>query len=1071
MSLLSSQVPVYAQARTGTISGQVVDANGQAVPNAPVEVENTQTGQRMTTSSDTAGNYRFDRLPSGTYLVVLPAGQRTTSDQIDLTNVDDVQVRMRTADAPATTGTSTTGAAASGAPAVVATAAPGGIEGTAQISAAFGTRKIEYLNQPNYIDRTGQAWGAYNLGLLPAGVTSAFGPAVGGQAPSSNNYHFEGVDNNNRLTGAPLVYISNEATSEFTLIQNQKSGSEFGHATGGQFNSIVRTGTNRVHGSIYNYLQNRHLNAMDRRYALFNRENSPRYDQNRLGASLGTPVIRDRVFFFGNFEYIPLGFEGAPGDLRSFAPTNAGYAALAGVPGVSVRNVSVLNQFAGTAAVGTQNVNVGGRAIPFGPIVSGRRNWQNQFVGTGAMDFNFANTDSLHLRYAHNEREASFSGAALAGFQTPVNSRSLLASVSHYHTFFSVVTNELRAGYTRWDNRGTAGSFQFPGLQAFPNISVPADVNLSFGPGVGVASNAAVNTYHLADNVAVTWRGHNLRFGFDGRRNISTITGFPAAAGQYQYSSLGRFLLDLPPDVQAQRAFGAAPFQGNNWTLYGYINDSFRAAQGLTVDLGLGYQYATVPTSIRRQSLNAGASVPGVLEFNEPQAQQWNWAPKIGVSFAPGAWQRTVFRGGFGIHYDAVQNNFLYLPSAPQMGAVAYGNLQSNTPGFLAGGGLQAPANAGASLTNAQARALTTSFYPDQRLPYSMQWNGGVQQELWRGMVVEAKYLGSRTLDIPVQTRLNTTARVSVQRSLPYYEVIPAFGALELIPVSYQQIQVGQAAPLAQYGFANPINTFINDGQSTYHALAVEVRNRFTGGLQFHGAYTWSHLIDDVAYGTVQDAGNRSADRADSVFDRRQRAVVGLLWEPASVIRDRYSIVRNVVANLALGGTFTYQSPGVATPFSGFDSNLDGDGRADRAIANPNGSGMGSTGATGLTNAAGQLVGYVLNNPNAGYIRSPLGVYVPTGRNTFRYGQINNFDVYAVKRFSYRERFGFEVRGDAYNVFNHAQNSLDPIHSLFGESNAMALTSMMIAGSSNFGNANLLSARPRTLQVALRLTF
>ncbi|HYP14114.1 MAG TPA: hypothetical protein VEQ63_09335, partial [Bryobacteraceae bacterium] len=560
-------------------------------------------------------------------------------------------------------------------------------------------------------------------------------------------------------------------------------------------------------------------------------------------------------------------------------------------------------------------------------------------------------------------------------------------------------------------------------------------------------------------------------FGFDGRRTLSTVGGFGASNGSYGYSSFERFLRDLPPDVQSQRAFNASNFNGNNWSLFGYINDRFVAAPGVSIDLGLGYQYTTLPRSLRNQAFNNAASVPGVLEFIEPEAQQWNWNPKVGVAISPGILRGATIRGGFGITRDAIQNNFYFLPTAPQLGTVAYGDLGSASPGFLAGGGLAAPAGLGSSLTPAQARAQTTFYAADQRLPYSMQWNAGLQQEIWRGIVLEAKYLGARTLDIPVQTRLNSIAGVSVERSLPVYYLVPGFDTLDLLPVSYESIRLGQANPLAQYGFTSPITAFVNDGQSTYHALGLEARTRFAGGFQMLGSYTWSHLIDNVAYGTVQGTANRSGDRADSAFDRRQRAVISGLFEPAAMFPANMSFVRNVVANFAIGGTFTYQTPGRFTPLAGFDANFDGDGLSDRAIVNGNAAGSAGTGTTGLVNRSGQLVGYVANDPNARYVRTPSGAFASGSRNTLSLGQINNFDVFATKRFSYRERFGVEVRGDAYNIFNHAQYTTDPITDLYGTSPA-TMMSMLIPGTTNFNNfSNLLSSRPRVLQVALRVTF
>src|SRR5262249_36536186 len=153
----------------------------------------------------------------------------------------------------------------------------------------------------------------YNLSLLPAGVVSNGGigpgraPVVGGQWPTSSNFYIDGTDNNNRGIPGQLASVSNEAAAEFLTQQNQYSP-EVGHAAGGQFNMITRTGTNAFHGAFYEYFWNRNLNAVDQAFARQGITDNPRYDQNRLGANLGFPIVRDRLFFFGDFEYIPLGF-------------------------------------------------------------------------------------------------------------------------------------------------------------------------------------------------------------------------------------------------------------------------------------------------------------------------------------------------------------------------------------------------------------------------------------------------------------------------------------------------------------------------------------------------------------------------------------------------------------------------------------------------------------------------------------------------------------------------------------------------------------------------------------------
>src|SRR5579862_8817150 len=188
--------------------------------------------------------------------------------------------------------------------------------------------------------------GVLNLSLLQAGVASSggvgygTGPSIGGQRPTNNSFNIDGVDNNRKDVTGPVVYVSNEAVAEFSLLQNQFSP-EFGHSSGGQFNTVIKSGTNQLHGSLYDYLLNRNLNAIDQLFQNQGLRDNPRFDSNRLGASLGGPILKNKWFIYGNYEYNPVGRNSTPAGGVN-APTAAGYATLAGLSGISQTNLSVL---------------------------------------------------------------------------------------------------------------------------------------------------------------------------------------------------------------------------------------------------------------------------------------------------------------------------------------------------------------------------------------------------------------------------------------------------------------------------------------------------------------------------------------------------------------------------------------------------------------------------------------------------------------------------------------------------------------------------------------------------------
>jgi hypothetical protein len=311
---------------------------------------------------------------------------------------------------------------------------------------------------------------------------------------------------------------------------------------------------------------------------------------------------------------------------------------------------------------------------------------------------------------------------------------------------------------------------------------------------------------------------------------------------------------------------------------------------------------------------------------------------------------------------------------------------------------------------------------------------------------------------------------VTAANSLPLFYTTPTQAELNGLTTTLTGLQTANPLPLAQYGFTGPVTTIDPSGNSAYHALSAQVTHRFTGGFQMLGNYTWSHLIDDVTPGYYQSYSDRTLDRGNSVYDRRHRVTVTSMWDPASVIRNKNSIVRNVLVDLSLGGTFTYQSPGYTSALSGGDAGLNFVG-PDRAIFNSDGTAGVSSGVTSLRNMGGQIVGYQVNNPNAQFIQGAPGLFANGGRNNIQLGQVNNFDLFAVKRFSWKDRAMFEVRGEAYNVFNHSQFTSVPTADLFSPG-TRAMSALMIPGSAGFGDyRNFMSSNPRLLQVALRISF
>ena len=247
-------------------------------------------------------------------------------------------------------------------------------------------------------------------------------------------------------------------------------------------------------------------------------------------------------------------------------------------------------------------------------------NYVNGTEAVASADYNASASDQLRLRYIYNRTVRLDRQSDLPAFFQIEPVSYHLATISEYHNFSPSLTNELRLGFNRYISATPAGDYKFPGLDSFPNLQF-ADLGLQLGPDPSSPQSSSQNTYQLTDNVTWTKGSHTLQFGFDGRRAIAPIEFVQHARGDYEYSTLDRYLRDIAPDQIGQRSLGNSTYYGNNWSLYGYAADTWRVRPNFTLNTGLRYEYASVAYSDRLQALNAAQSVPGVLVFGVPKAQ------------------------------------------------------------------------------------------------------------------------------------------------------------------------------------------------------------------------------------------------------------------------------------------------------------------------------------------------------------------------------------------------------------------------------------------------------------------
>jgi len=959
-----SAVSAFGQAIDGNVVGTVVDASGAAVVGADVTATNVGTNVTATGKTNGAGEYRFEHLLVGTYkITVKMTGFKTISEQIDV-ELNKTSTRNLTLQPGAASET----IEVSGTPPAIDTT-------TSQLQTTYDNSLLKDL--PSATTGTG----VLNASLLQAGVGSTgglgagSGPSVGGQRPRENNFTIEGTDNNDKGVTGPLVYLPNDAVSDFTVIQNDFSP-EFGHSAGGQFNQVITSGTNTIHGRAYEYFQNRNLDALD---VLLKNEGVttvPRYDHNRFGGQVGGPIVKNKLFYFVNYEYTPEGYAATPS--TPVAPTATGWATILTIPGVQANNVNGFAKYATAPAACTSsqitqgicpngtgldqygNAIVPGYAgvydyttttptqyqVQMGVIPVVAPSYTNFGVLTTSMDYDLSDKDQIRGRYIYNKSTAIDNAAELPQFFTSTITPYHLVTIGEYHTFSANITNELRVGFNRNAYNVTAPSFTFPGLDAFPNLTVDEGNLINVGPDPDAPQYAVQNTYQVTDNLSWTKGNHTLKFGMDAEKRIDPQLFIQRSRGDYEWGYYDQFVHDTIPTGIDERSFGKVGYSGDDYGIGWYVNDIWKVKHNVSLNLGVRYEFLQVPYGWTQQSLNQISSVPGLVNFAAPVAPKHDFMPRVGFAYSPGNSGNTSIRGGFSMGYDVLYDNIGTLARPPQIGftvdcpgepqcpPVAAGPAPAPGAGFLAQGGIPPQNVSGISVyPQAEAMALTSAYLPvNTKYPYAESWHLGVQHVFAGTYTAEVNYVGSRGVDLPVQTRLNTTAIVNASNALPEYIQPPSQATIDSLTepwldscpgttaacpspgldsntLAYQYYWLGNFLNNAygNAGFTGSIMTSYQPwGASTYHGLQTQLQRKFSNGLQFQAAWTWSHTIDnstadfhstDITPRRAQDFQNYRAERGNSLLDHAHRITLFARYDVPWFAHDSNWLKKNILGN------------------------------------------------------------------------------------------------------------------------------------------------------------------------------
>ena len=1134
-----------AQTTGGTLRGAITDAQGLPITDAKVTITNTQTQVAIPLMSNSAGLYNYPDLPVGTYaLTVEKEGfERFTSSGIQ---VFTDQVTEVNASLPIGS-ISTTVEVTSGTP-LIQTA-------TSQISNDFNTLQVTEL--PN-VDPGGSP---LELALLAPGTTGqgsgvlGEGGSVGGTRPRMNSFTIDGVDDNRLDITGHSQNVIQDSISEFNLLTNQFSA-EYGHSAGGQFNIITKTGTNAWHGDAWLYNQNRHYNAMDNIDKDDDFTEPPRFDSNRAGGDIGGPIIKDRLFIYGAYQDFWQGF--ASQGTEQDAPTAAGLATMESVADPAV--VAVLKQFptAATADPGaTETVTVAGTScaagcgIPFGPISAIAPNFfvQKDFIING--DYTQGRHQiAFHVLYDRQRQPnvnpttpiAEFTGAIA------VDARKYLAKDTWIIS--DHVVNDFNASYSRFSlDYGVPPTFA-----GFPNVELDSS-GLNVGPqGCSPQSNV-INTYQAKDNMSYVHGKHTFKWGAEYDRYIASSNDLPRSRGEWDYTDANQLVNDYVPTGLdgALRGAGSGFFSGNEYGLSAFVQDDWKVTSRLTLNLGLRYEWYSVPVGDEEENLNSIANLPGPLVpplyvgpgapakggilFQTPKSDNNNWGPRLGFAYDPFGNGKWAVRGGFGISYDVTPQNFPVnslppelqteqnasltcgLPGAPAWCADFTGGT-GNGQGFLAGGGLltvNVPCT-----DQLTCRESTGDIIANVVEPKILTWSLGVQHEVGWNSSLEVRYVGTRSLELPIQARVNS--QTGFEAGLP---ALPTYLSDSAVPAA-----VSASAPAlstwdtfennglsacptvgtsffryGEEGFCDFLTSFPAIGSGIYHGVSVDFNHRVGHGLTLRANYTFSKNIDDatnelhssqVNPRRAEDWQDLALDRGLSALDVPQKLALSWVYEIPGVHADN-SFERGFTSGWQLAGTWIASSGPPVTIVNDADANGDFDSAGDRPILNPSGtvlagSGVdyvcndGAGGATRIVLASSvppsgiipcgtgddsNVVGYVADDPTAKYVQAQLGAKSTVGRNTWRSPGVNTWNVSLGKTTKISERFSLQFAVATYDLFNHRSFSLAQpnVFESLSPNNALSTTYSDIESGPLFLNPKQFSGGSRNVQLNLKLIF
>jgi outer membrane receptor protein involved in Fe transport len=871
-----------AQVSGATISGTVTDPSGSAVPTAQIIIRDVATGVSRVVVADGAGLYSAPNLLPGVYEMSVTAQGFSTLHRTGITLTVGAQ---QTIDFTMQLGQLNQTVE-------VTTAAPTVELTSSELSATVDSTTVREL------PLNGRSW--VDLGSLQPGVNQpntqkpltvagrgqrGFGTqvSIGGARPDQNLYRADGININDYANNSPSNVSGGaagvDAIQEFSVLTGN-APAQYGRSSGGIFNAITRSGTNRFHGSAYEFLRNSYLDAPN----YFDGGVTPPFRRNQFGGSLGGPIRKDSTFIFGDYE----------GLRQSLGLTQGG---------------TTLSDSASKGMLSTGTVTVDPAIAAFIKAIYPTANGPSLGPGdtakftntvtqpttdnfwTTRFDQRFSDKDNMDAVYSFDRSQVTvpdLQDTKLGLFAT----RHQSVAVEENHVFSAQTANSFRLGYNRsFANVGAtptavkAGaddpSFAaIPGHFA-PGMSVPGVSVFQGGLGGPPYYFFRYNSYQVYDDGFLTRGKHGIKVGFSFERIQDNDGSLQGTNGTFTFSSLPAFLQNQPSKFGGAVTSAGTSERGIRESIVGvYVQDDVRLRPNLTVNAGLRYEFATVPTEVHNEITNMTPPTAAQPVLGPPYFSNFthrNFQPRVGFSWDPFRNGKTAIRGSFGI-FDMLPLPYeLFLGNATTAPFFVQGSVNASGAAPL-----KFPSPAIGFLTTNPATFKFSYVQPDSKRRYIMQWNLNIQRQLAPNLTLMVGYVGSRGLHLP-QHQDDMDFVIPTMVSGRYVWPAPIKSGTKLNT---------QAGTLVGEEMQN---------HSWYDALQVEVTKNLSHGLLLHGSYSWSRNIDYDS-GTFAGDSFGNGETTQPWFDAK-------IWRALTDF--------NISQNLIINGTWTLPSPAGGGGFAG----------------------------------------------------------------------------------------------------------------------------------------------------------